>query len=52
MRRGAKVDAELQYNLDEDQSNRFALRSRYKPEIGKFLMQAIAILKIQIQQMI
>ena len=34
--RSLKVDTELQYNLDEDQSNRFALRSRYKPEIGKF----------------
>ena len=34
--RNLKVDAELQYNLDEDETNRFALRSTYKPEIGKF----------------
>ena len=32
-----KVDSELQYNADEDETNRFAIRSKYNPDIGKLL---------------
>jgi len=34
--RNLKLSSELQYNVDEDQANRFALRTTYKPAIGKF----------------
>ena len=30
-----KVNSELQYNADEDETNRFAIRSKYTPDIGK-----------------
>jgi LPS-assembly protein len=32
--RALRVNSELQYNLDEDKTNRFSLNTKYNPEIG------------------
>jgi len=33
--RTLRVNSELQYNLDEDKTNRFSFRTKYNPEVGK-----------------
>jgi len=33
--RSLRVNSELQYNLDEDKTNRFSLNTKYNPEVGK-----------------
>ena len=33
--RTLRVNSELQYNLDEDKTNRFSLNTKYNPEVGK-----------------
>jgi len=35
--RALRVNSELQYNLDEDKTNRFSLHTKYNPEVGKLL---------------
>jgi len=30
-----RINSELQYNVDEDKTNRFSFNTKYKPEIGK-----------------
>lgn len=35
--RALRVSSELQYNLDEDKTNRFSVHSKYKPEVGKLI---------------
>jgi LPS-assembly protein len=37
LNRALRINSELQYNLDEDTTNRFSLHTKYNPEIGKLL---------------